>query len=426
MADHRRNSNSNNNGQAHHPPPAVGSIQQGQIVRIEAYGAFCQLRQGSNNSLQRHQYRGLIHISQLSSMQRVENVNDVVELDDNVWVRVLEVEHQQQESSGEQHQQHARYKIRLTMKEVPQDGSAPAHFQAEMAAQQASQSLEQNLNSRIGMAVARDPMSSYTGRLVLKQSHEQPKVINGYALLLEDDDEEETDLSPAGKPTASSALVARGVVDSTSTIPAASRAMGRGRGTTLPAWLVAQQRGESTLSLAKSGKRRSDEGSSRSSHDNRDKKKHKKKERNSRHLRGGMSKQHSSRIERDSGRRRRDDSDTNSENSDRRSRTKKRRERSRNSRPNDNRRHPRSAGSGDDSDKASRRRCHRRRNEEYKGSSPHERESDSNQEDSERNKRRRVKGSSDDNDVRFHSVDEARKFIEATELRRRTKQEYTK
>lgn len=190
-------------------PPAnsqlpVDSIHQGRVVRIEDYGAFVQIKDR----------RGLVHISQLASV-RVEKVTDVVELNESVWVKVVDIE----TTDG-------RDKIRLTMKNVPQDGTAVEAQEAERHAQGLSKGIEQNLNSTIGMAVARDPMAQ---GLILKQSGEPARVINGYALL-EEEEEEDRGISN---------VLTEEPKDNFKTKDVSVKPMGRGRGATLPAWMVA-------------------------------------------------------------------------------------------------------------------------------------------------------------------------------------------
>ena len=203
---------------------ALDSIHEGRVVRIEDYGAFVQI--GDR--------RGLVHISQLASM-RVEKVTDVVELNENVWVKVIDIEM----AEG------GRDKLRLTMKNVPQDGTAIEAQETERHAQGLSKGIEQNLNSTIGMAVARDPMAK---GLILKISGEPARVINGYALL--DEEEEEERATPnvlAGEPKDNFKA-------STTTV----KPMGRGRGATLPAWMVAgQTKTESCDNMKRSDRSRS-------------------------------------------------------------------------------------------------------------------------------------------------------------------------
>ena len=63
-------------------PVEVGKIYEGEVVRIMNFGAFVQLAPNKD---------GLIHISKLSR-QRVEKVEDVVNIGDKVKVKVLEID----------------------------------------------------------------------------------------------------------------------------------------------------------------------------------------------------------------------------------------------------------------------------------------------------------------------------------------------
>ncbi|MCD8018273.1 MAG: polyribonucleotide nucleotidyltransferase [Clostridiales bacterium] len=63
-------------------PVQVGAIYEGEVVRIMNFGAFVQLAPNKD---------GLIHISKLSR-QRVEKVEDVVNIGDKVRVKVLEID----------------------------------------------------------------------------------------------------------------------------------------------------------------------------------------------------------------------------------------------------------------------------------------------------------------------------------------------
>mmetsp|Transcript_13961 Transcript_13961/g.25782 ORF Transcript_13961/g.25782 Transcript_13961/m.25782 type:complete len:266 (-) Transcript_13961:85-882(-) len=65
--------------------PTLNSIHKGTVVRVQSFGAFVRLGDGSK-------YKdGLLHISRLSASGRVEKVEDVVANDDVVWVKVCEV-----------------------------------------------------------------------------------------------------------------------------------------------------------------------------------------------------------------------------------------------------------------------------------------------------------------------------------------------
>ncbi|WP_207695220.1 polyribonucleotide nucleotidyltransferase [Enterococcus sp. DIV0212c] len=62
----------------------VGQVYLGKVVRIEKFGAFVNLIKGKD---------GLVHISQLAN-ERVNNVEDVVKLGDEVLVKVTEIDKQ--------------------------------------------------------------------------------------------------------------------------------------------------------------------------------------------------------------------------------------------------------------------------------------------------------------------------------------------
>ncbi|MDE6706433.1 MAG: polyribonucleotide nucleotidyltransferase [Oscillospiraceae bacterium] len=64
--------------------PEVGAIYKGKVVRIMSFGAFVEIAPGKD---------GLVHISQLDK-HRVENVEDVVQIGDEIVVKVLEIDRQ--------------------------------------------------------------------------------------------------------------------------------------------------------------------------------------------------------------------------------------------------------------------------------------------------------------------------------------------
>jgi polyribonucleotide nucleotidyltransferase len=76
--------------------PEIGKIYKGKVVRVVDFGAFVNFF-GSQD--------GLVHVSELAP-RRVEKVTDVVKEDDEVFVKVLEMD--------------SRGKIRLSMKSVDQ------------------------------------------------------------------------------------------------------------------------------------------------------------------------------------------------------------------------------------------------------------------------------------------------------------------
>ena len=63
-------------------PLNVGDIYEGEVVRIMQFGAFVQVSPNKD---------GLIHISKLAK-ERVEKVEDVVNIGDRVAVKVLEID----------------------------------------------------------------------------------------------------------------------------------------------------------------------------------------------------------------------------------------------------------------------------------------------------------------------------------------------
>lgn len=73
----------------------VGAVYESPIVRLMDFGAFVNLRPGQD---------GLVHISQIPSEERIQDINEYVKVGDVVKVKVLEVDRQG--------------RIRLTMKDV--------------------------------------------------------------------------------------------------------------------------------------------------------------------------------------------------------------------------------------------------------------------------------------------------------------------
>lgn len=78
----------------------VGQIYQGPVARIMEYGAFVTVLPGKD---------GLVHVSQIAH-ERIEDVNEVLEVGQTVSVKVLEIDRQG--------------RIRLSMKEVTQEEAA--------------------------------------------------------------------------------------------------------------------------------------------------------------------------------------------------------------------------------------------------------------------------------------------------------------
>ena len=62
--------------------PEVGKLYYGKVVRILPIGAFVELAPGKD---------GMIHISKLEN-RRVEKVEDVLNIGDMTWVKVMEID----------------------------------------------------------------------------------------------------------------------------------------------------------------------------------------------------------------------------------------------------------------------------------------------------------------------------------------------
>ena len=62
----------------------VGEVYLGKVVRVEKFGAFVNLIKGKD---------ALVHISQLAN-ERVNKVEDVVKVGDEVLVKVTEIDRQ--------------------------------------------------------------------------------------------------------------------------------------------------------------------------------------------------------------------------------------------------------------------------------------------------------------------------------------------
>ena len=65
-------------------PPEIGAIYKGKVVRIMNFGAFVEIAPGKD---------GMVHISKLEN-HRVEKVEDVVSIGDEIIVKVMEIDQQ--------------------------------------------------------------------------------------------------------------------------------------------------------------------------------------------------------------------------------------------------------------------------------------------------------------------------------------------
>jgi predicted RNA-binding protein with RPS1 domain len=248
-------------------PPKEGDIFEGKIIKIESYGAFC--------SLLGTWWQGLIHISQLYC-SRVEHVEDVVSLNDIVWVKVIQVEQPQNQSQSDCSDRRPRLRIKLSMKDVSQDGSRKDLGRQRDDDQQVKAQLETNLNAMIGVGVARDPMVN--ARLILKgMSNATSTTVTsfrgGYTLVGNDEGE----VSETEPPT----NVASDPLGPHST------PIGRGRGATLPAWMTSTPVNDGPVGDKKKGaKNRSSDNEIRN-----DKKRNREKKSSEKDQRGSSKKQ---------------------------------------------------------------------------------------------------------------------------------------
>ena len=233
-------------------PPEVCSIHRAKVSRIESYGCFVKFVSGDGSP----GISGLVHISQLTSITnngvKISDVNDVVSIDDLVYVKVMDVSVEQTEDGRQRH------KFKLSMKYVHQDTGQDLDPDGELMEQDLMRSqhnrsgggggntqnfdqdgtgganslLGRSLASNIGMSSAIDP-----GSLILKGKSASVRAMgnakfNGYSLVGEDEGEDEA-------PVRHETTAAAGNVPNTAP-PVAVRPMGRGRATTLPAWMTRQ------------------------------------------------------------------------------------------------------------------------------------------------------------------------------------------
>ena len=242
-------------------PPALYSILRGTVTRIEPYGCFVRLHPATPSPA--ISISGLVHVSQLYANGRVTNVNDVVSLDDVVWVKVTDVIVESIDVDGGEDGvggQRRRHKIKLSMKYVDQETGMDVDPDNELLEDDLNRSgggrggggggrgfdddgggthgadsaLGRALASNIGIGSAIDP-----GNLILKGKRKGTNAttdFNGYALVGEDEGE------PSPPPVErGDAMVRTGTSSTTATTATTlmtTRPMGRGRGTTLPAWMT--------------------------------------------------------------------------------------------------------------------------------------------------------------------------------------------
>ena len=255
----------NNNHRPRYQPPQLYSITRGTVTRIEAYGCFVRLGidppSFPSSSIP---VTGLVHVSQLHT-SRISNVNDVVNINDVVFVKVIDIfvetidtdhyNHVEAGMASSGNNWRVRHKIKLSMKYVNQDNGQDLdvtndQLANDMLSQESSSRgsgsnntndgggmnshLERALASNIGISSAIDP-----GNLILKGKRTGVcggKLFNGYALVDEEQEQEPSEV------ISMSTNISTATASSTP-----SRPMGRGRGTTLPAWMTKRDENEDGL-----------------------------------------------------------------------------------------------------------------------------------------------------------------------------------
>lgn len=280
-------------------------------------------------------------------------------MNDEVWVKVLEIN--REERDGRMYT-----KIRLSLKDAAQDGSAKDLGQERVSSEAMKDQIAQNLNSTIGMGVAMDPMSKKSHLILKSDASRAATVINGYELVGDDEGE-----PPKPEP------------------PPVVKPMGRGRGNTLPAWMTRNDGPTGIKETEKKAEKQKRKEAKRERKEERKRRKHDRK------------REHGERRERRKhSRRRSDDSDG---------------DRRRRKRPRGNERGSRSREKGAresdqsvSSDSSRSDHCERRQRSSEKDRR-HERSSDS---DSDR--------SQYDND--FTSLDEAKRLIARLEAEKKRKE----
>jgi predicted RNA-binding protein with RPS1 domain len=124
-------------------PPTINSIHQGQVRSVQPYGFFCNI-----NGYRRD---GLVHISAIKN-ERVENVSEVVQVGQIVWVKVI---HVFEDSVTKQ------TKLKLAMNVVDQQTGQdldPEHTKSRGD----SGSSGHNGSSRDGKPLSSDPPDMYS------------------------------------------------------------------------------------------------------------------------------------------------------------------------------------------------------------------------------------------------------------------------
>ncbi len=242
---------------------------------MEPYGCFVKLTPNIVS--------GLVHISQLYT-SKVSNVSDIVSLNDQVWVKVIDVqvENTTDDVTGKTR---SRHRVKLSMKYVNQETGKDLDPENELFEEDrlritnrgggtcggsnrgndhggANSLLGRALVSNIGMSTAIDPgnliLRGTTSRGTNKSTADADagrSSFNGYALVGDDEGEPLPPPPPPPPTTTTTSTTTIGDKDDPSFSSSLLRAnpiipMGRGRGMTLPAWMTKSDITEDKLGTA--------------------------------------------------------------------------------------------------------------------------------------------------------------------------------
>ncbi|KAK2830318.1 hypothetical protein Q5P01_018249 [Channa striata] len=152
--------------------PPLYSIAKGEVVSVQTYGAFVRLPG--------YRKEGLVHVSEMSA-SRVENASEIVDVGEQVWIKVIG-----REIQGE------KVKLSFSMKAVNQGTGRdldPNNVMAEQDARRRKQFRDQTGN-RITLEAVLNTTCSKCGCKghFTKDCFSAPGL--QYALLPEEDDEE--------------------------------------------------------------------------------------------------------------------------------------------------------------------------------------------------------------------------------------------
>ena len=202
------------------PPPKLHSIHKAIVGHIKEFGVFATLENSG--------WEGLIHISQLCD-RHVESPDEVVSTGNRVWVKISEVTDDEMKKD--------KFRISMTMKYVDQSNGRDLDPTNEDLIEDLAGNRPTGARRRLTCDVAMK-VSEHGGSASQQYGSENKK----YEMLPSDDEEE---------------IGGRGLNGSaTNSAPNNLPAVGRGRGTTLPAWMTNPDATTTTKSKSKKKKKK--------------------------------------------------------------------------------------------------------------------------------------------------------------------------